>query len=246
MNPSVRVSGYDLFKLIVALILLILFFLFLRRGIPQAPVATITPLTPTDITSVTSTVVPSVSLTPTPNPAHTKVNSTSSPTSAPTTSALPTDTHQIEPKPSLTLTPIPSPLLTQTPALEPTLSPTPTPIPSPVPTQTPGLEPTPPVIPGTPSNTVACDTATSRSRLQVGDKATILRRLNFRSSPGIQNNWILTNMPGTQVEVIGGPTCLQYYLGAYVWWEIRLPDGREGWSAESSQLGSFYFMEPTR
>jgi hypothetical protein len=80
--------------------------------------------------------------------------------------------------------------------------------------------------------------------LQVGTNATILRRLNFRSSPGIRDNWLLTNIPGTQVEIIGGPECVPYWTGAYMWWQIRLPDGRTGWSAEGSLHGSFYFMEP--
>jgi hypothetical protein len=96
----------------------------------------------------------------------------------------------------------------------------------------------------TPSSADACEAAISRSRLSVGGNATILRRLNFRTSPGIQNNWIRTNLPGTQVEVIDGPVCLPYFIGAYVWWHIRLPDGQVGWSAESSLFGRFYFMEP--
>jgi hypothetical protein len=78
----------------------------------------------------------------------------------------------------------------------------------------------------------------------MGMSATILRRLNFRSSPGIQDNWLRTNIPGTIVEVIGGPECLPYIAGAYVWWQIRLPDGEIGWSAEGSIHGTFYFMEP--
>jgi hypothetical protein len=68
--------------------------------------------------------------------------------------------------------------------------------------------------------------------------------LNFRSSPGIANNWLRTNLPGTKVEVIGGPECSPHVAGAYVWWQINLPDGQMGWSAEASQFGSFYFMEP--
>jgi hypothetical protein len=91
-----------------------------------------------------------------------------------------------------------------------------------------------------------CDAATSRSQLQSGMNATILRRLNFRSSPGIRDNWVLTNIPGTQVEVVGGPECVPYWTGAYVWLQIKLPDGRIGWSAEGSLHGSFYFMEPAR
>jgi hypothetical protein len=78
----------------------------------------------------------------------------------------------------------------------------------------------------------------------MGRNATILRRLNFRSSPGIQHNWLRTNLPGTQVEVVGGPQCLPHLWGAYLWWQIRLPDGEIGWSAEGSIHGTFYFMEP--
>jgi len=76
--------------------------------------------------------------------------------------------------------------------------------------------------------------------------ATIIRRLNFRSSPGIQNNWLQTNIPGTQVEIVDGPTCLPHFMGAYVWWQIKLPDGQIGWSAEASAFGGFYFIEPVR
>jgi len=75
-------------------------------------------------------------------------------------------------------------------------------------------------------------------------KATILRRLNFRSSPGIRENWLHTNIPGTQVEIVGGPECVPHQAGAYLWWQIKLPDGKIGWSAEGSLYGSFYFMEP--
>ncbi len=127
----------------------------------------------------------------------------------------------------------------------PSSTPSSTPIPSPLPAPTTKIAPTTSATAETPSNTTACEAATSRSHLQVGRNATIVRRLNFRSSPGIQNNWLLTNTPGTKVEVIGGPVCLSYSMGAYVWWEIKLPDGRTGWSAEASQRGSFYFMEPT-
>jgi hypothetical protein len=80
----------------------------------------------------------------------------------------------------------------------------------------------------------------------MGDHAVILRRLNFRSSPGIQDNWLLTNLPGTKVEVIGGPQCLPHFAGAYLWWQVKLPNGQTGWSAEGSQFGSFYFIEPAK
>lgn len=138
---------------------------------------------------------------------------------------------------SLAQTGFPSP--TGTTALAPTL------------TLLPSLTPTsvgkPTVIATTePQSVTACDNSASHSRLHPGDKATILRRLNFRSSPGIRDNWLLTNNPGTQVEIIGGPQCLPYWTGSYMWWQIQLPDGRIGWSAEGSLHGSFYFMEPTQ
>jgi hypothetical protein len=61
------------------------------------------------------------------------------------------------------------------------------------------------------------------------------------------NNWILTNIPGTKVDVIGGPACTRYQNGgSYLWWQIRLPSGVIGWSAEASAFGAFYFMEPAR
>jgi len=74
--------------------------------------------------------------------------------------------------------------------------------------------------------------------------ATILRRLNFRSSPGIGDNWLLTNIPNTRVEIVGGPECVPHFTGAYVWWQIKLPNGQIGWSAEASMLGAFNFIEP--
>jgi len=162
------------------------------------------------------------------------------------------------PEPTITLTagpPIPSPTgtsasdpLTSTapPFSSPTGTPTPAPPPTqiPTPTESPAPEPLPTPIVEIPSDTDVC-AAVSRARLTVGMNATILRRLNFRSSPGIQNNWILTNRPGTQVGVIGGPTCTRYKNGgAYLWWQIKLPDGQIGWSAEASAFGTFYFMEP--
>ncbi|HSM71837.1 MAG TPA: SH3 domain-containing protein, partial [Anaerolineales bacterium] len=80
-----------------------------------------------------------------------------------------------------------------------------------------------------------------------GMKAMIQRPLNFRSFPGLFNNLIRTNDPGTEVEIVGGPACTRYEQGgAYLWWQIKLPDGSIGWSAEASAFGAFYFMEPTQ
>lgn len=113
-------------------------------------------------------------------------------------------------------------------------------------TQSPVPETLPTPIVEIPSTTQVCETV-SHSQLQIGMKATITHTVNFRSSPAVMNNWILTNPPGIQVEVIGGPTCTRYKNGgAYLWWQIKLPNGLTGWSAEASAFGKFYFMEPVR
>lgn len=219
-GPSRRAPGYDLFKLIVAMILLILFLLLNWRGRsqPLIPVSTLAPASPTTVP---------VSLTPALLESTLTVASSPINTSTPTVPSgpSPTETIVIE----TTSTPLPSP--------------TATPLPSAV--ATPATTST-----STPTTAVpvasACESASVRSRLQNGMNATILRRLNFRSSPGIRDNWLLTNIPGTKVQIVGGPECVPHMTGAYLWWQIKLADGQIGWSAEASQYGSFYFMEPTQ
>ena len=234
MDTPTRAPGYDLFKLVVAVILLLIFVclvLWIPANAPQPETPTSTPflLTATPAANETSTSAPPTELPP--------------PSSTSTSSVL---TATPPPPPSPTATETPSGTVTPTPFSEP--SPTATALPpptlAPTSTGTPAIEATATPITGTPSSADVCETAMSRSRLQVGMNATILRRLNFRSSPGIQNNWLRTNIPGTQVEIIDGPTCLPHFIGAYVWWQIRLPDGQVGWSAEASLLGRFDFMEP--
>jgi cytoskeletal protein RodZ len=143
--------------------------------------------------------------------------------------------------PTSTSTSIPS-TTTNTPQATP--SPTETSEQPPSPSPTP--EPTPPPVVENPSNESACP-ATSQTQLQVGMKAIIRHRLNFRASAGIHNNRLSTNPPGMQVDVIGGPECTAYQNGSsYLWWQIKLPNGDIGWSAEASAFGGFYFMEPTQ
>jgi len=148
---------------------------------------------------------------------------------------------------TITSTPIPpttTPLPTKTPP--PTITPTQAATLTPSPMAQSTDEPLPTPIIEIPSDLKDCQVI-ARSQLQIGMKATILHRLNFRSSPGIFNNRILTNIPGTQVEVLGGPACTRYQNGgAYLWWQIKLPNGLVGWSAEASAFGSFYFMEPVK
>jgi hypothetical protein len=236
MDTSTRAPGYDLFKLVVAIILLLLFICLLWIPVnapqPEPPTSTPPPFpTETPTANETPTSAPPTELSP---PSPTKISST-------LTATPPAD-------PSPTATEISSNTATPTPFSEPSptasVQPSPTQISTPTSTGTPISEPTATQITETPSSADVCEAAMSRSRLQVGENATILRRLNFRSSPGIQNNWLQTNLPGTQVEIIDGPTCLPHFIGAYVWWQIKLPDGQIGWSAEASLFGRFYFMEP--
>lgn len=81
-------------------------------------------------------------------------------------------------------------------------------------------------------------------RLQVGGQAKVLTNLNMRSSPGIQNNWILTNVTGTKLEIVGGPVCTLYEGGAFLWWQVKNPAKVTGWSAEARQQGTSYYLEP--
>ena len=215
-NASSRAPLYDLFKLIVAIVLLLIFLCLLIWMKPTGS----TP--PDEVITATSTVLSATETLPA-TETVVPASSTSAPLTATpvfTATVLPTDT------PLPTITPTPPPSLTETPAPVPETLPTP--------------------IVEIPAEPAACE-AIARSQLQVGMQAIIERRLNFRSSPGIRNNWLRTNIPGTQVEIVGGPECTRYEKGgAYLWWQIKLPDGRIGWSAEASAFGTFYFMEPVR
>jgi hypothetical protein len=92
-------------------------------------------------------------------------------------------------------------------------------------------------------STVVCAGALP-SRLKVGDTVRVTTSLNVRNEPGIGENLLFTNPTNTQLEVIGGPVCLEYQGSAYVWWQVEMADGQSGWSAEATLNGSFYFLEP--
>ncbi|HJR78556.1 MAG TPA: hypothetical protein VJ821_00705 [Anaerolineales bacterium] len=261
MERSARAPGYDLFKLLVALILFILFLLLFRNQAPQtaipqsdAPTFTVlppgstglsTPASETAISSPSAISILGMATGPTSSTPTGTVSSGSSTTlGASPTSVSARSSPEATPTPMLstaTSTSLPSPTQTAAPPTNTqVMSVTPLSPPSP----TPVIEsPATPTADAPPSADV-CDAASARSRLRVGMNATILRRLNFRSSPGIRDNWILTNIPGTPVEVVGGPECVPHLWGAYLWWQIRLTEGQIGWSAEGSLHGTFYFMEP--
>jgi hypothetical protein len=161
------------------------------------------------------------------------------------------------PVPNISAAPVSSPTATETvfasdstetptPAsatVEPTRTPTVT-VPSPTPTAT-GPEPTTAAEtpPPTQVQNVSCNTSVP-SRLAVGQKAQVVQRLNMRREASIDATIIQTNATKTQVEIIGGPVCTPVGDRAYLWWQIRLPGGAEGWSAESPLNEASYLLEP--
>jgi carboxyl-terminal processing protease len=84
------------------------------------------------------------------------------------------------------------------------------------------------------------------AHLTSGQSAAVTNYLYLRSSPGIGSNWIQTINPKTQVEVVGSPTCVPHRNGAYIWWQVKLPDGTMGWLAEGSFTRKAYFLEPVK
>jgi hypothetical protein len=144
--------------------------------------------------------------------------------------------------PTATASPLPAATATLPP---PTAKPSPTPelstaTPPAAPTSTP--EPPPATAQAGPAN-LDCPGA-AVSRLKVGDKVRVLNNLNQRRDPGLVGAWMITNPAGTELEIIGGPTCTAIQQQAYEWWHVRRSDGKEGWSAEASLHGQYYFLEP--
>jgi len=164
--------------------------------------------------------------------------------SAPTSDAPPLSTPTSDSVSQATISP--------TAASSPTPAPTETqqPLPTDMPTKVPSPTPTATNTPDTSSSDeTTADISTceeiAKSQLQIGMTAKTNQRLNFRSSPEIKSNRVLTHSSGSQVEVIGGPVCTRYLDGgAYLWWQLELPNGLVGWSAEASIFGNYYFMEP--
>jgi carboxyl-terminal processing protease len=84
------------------------------------------------------------------------------------------------------------------------------------------------------------------THLKPGQIITYTTNLYLRSSPGIKDNRLQVIPANTQVEVVGNPTCVLHGDGAYIWWQVKLPDGSTGWSAEGSLDGKHYFIEPAK
>ncbi len=83
-------------------------------------------------------------------------------------------------------------------------------------------------------------------RLVAGEKAEVLANVNFRSSPGIADNWVTTLYSGTRLKVLGESVCLPYGRGAYRWWKLEQEDGTIGWMAEAPISGTNYFLAPAQ
>ncbi len=211
--------AYDLFKLVVALVLAAILFILMMRGCSTAPAPLLTATAAASPSPLPPTNIPAPTLEPpvdTPAP------------------LLPADTATPEPISLPTETPNPTEIL-------PTATPEPTPTPMPTPEPTPAPAPTPEPAPANPD----CPGAAT-SRLKVGDRVRVLQNLNMRLNPGLNGAWILTNATGTELEIIGGPACTAVGKEAYEWWQVRRADGKEGWSAEGSLTGRFYFLEPIK
>ncbi|MBX3038827.1 MAG: hypothetical protein KF758_18095 [Anaerolineales bacterium] len=200
------VPGYDLFKLVVAIILTIILIILLLRErdsryalLEVSPVPTVTQL------AVLSTATQSP-LDPSPSPTQ------QSPTVTPTPEVVATEVSAV-PQPTVTETVV---------ATEST----------PAPVQA--------------SNPDECPA--NPTRLQAGMNVKVLDWLNFRTGPGLNYEIQRTNRPSTEMEVIGGPVCTIKDGNpprAYLWWNVKMESGQEGWSAEAPLNFPNYFLEPT-
>lgn len=81
-------------------------------------------------------------------------------------------------------------------------------------------------------------------RLVGGQPAEVVRDVNFRSSPGVGDNWSGGFAAGDQVSVMGETVCTPYGNGAYLWWEVERADGTLGWIAEAAANSPKYFLAP--
>lgn len=86
----------------------------------------------------------------------------------------------------------------------------------------------------TPVTAPSSDVITVGGYVQVAAQA----GLSFRQQPNTNGPLVIVLDSGATLEVIGGPQ----EADGYVWWQLRMQDGREGWSAVGS--GQDVFLEP--
>lgn len=215
MNP-VSAPSYDRFKLIVTIALVVILLLMLLRGCATSAAAPV----PAENEATSGSIQPSEPAAETAAIQSTNTVEVATPSEAP--SATPTAVPATLPPASdtPTATPLPVEATPDSTATEPAASPTPT----------------------APQGD-ACNTS-APSRLAVGQKARVIQRLNMRENSSIDAHIIHTNPTGTQVDIIGGPVCTPVGDHAYRWWQIRLANGAEGWSAETQLNQPSYFLEP--
>lgn len=218
-----RVSApqYDLFKLVVTIILVVILLLMLLRG------------------CAVNTVAGGLAETPRPNPTEAASALPSTTEAIVSSTAIETSTQP--PAPAI---PTPTATITEVPPTQDSSAATPTkaagasePTATAEATAT-SADQTTPVAQDSDCNTSV------PSRLAVGETARVVQRLNLRNDASITAPILQTNATGTQVEIIGGPVCTPVGERAYLWWQIRLADGTEGWSAEAQLNESSYLLEP--
>jgi hypothetical protein len=163
-------------------------------------------------------------------------------TPAATTESIPvlTPTTAITPLPGTEIAPPPTTAPEPTePTPAPVVKPTPEPSPTAAPSGGESAEPQPASDPN--------ECPSKPARIRVGSAVRVVSWLYFRAAPGLGKTILLTNKPGTEMDVIGGPVCTQFGGDppkAYLWWNLRMKDGREGWSAEAPLNSPGYFLEP--
>ncbi len=212
--------SYDLFKTIVTLILAVILLLMLLRG------------------CATNAAAPAQTETLAPSPVSTGALLASDATET----IVPSPVPQTVVPPSTPTTAAPSPTPTSS-ATEQSTADAPTPTPASPATETPTTVPN--AATPAPVESASCNTS-APSRLSVGQTARVVQRLNMRQDASITAAIIQTNPTNTQVEIIGGPVCTPVGDSAYLWWQIRLADGAEGWSAETQLKSASYFLEPVQ
>jgi len=205
--------GYDLFKLIVAVILTIILILLLLQESRLRYAALSLTVTASSLTeravlpTMTSPPLTVSTSTPLPPPTSTELV----PTQSTPVESTPTESIATEPVPTEQSPPIESIPTEQVPASDPNQCPA------------------------------------NPTRLQAGAAVRVLDWLNFRTGPGLHYEIQRTNRPGTELEVIGGPICTARGGDpprAYLWWNVRMENGQEGWSAEAPLNFPNYFLEP--
>lgn len=80
-------------------------------------------------------------------------------------------------------------------------------------------------------------------RMEVGQPGQVCTRRDnvaLRKGPARSAEVITRLNPGAEFRVVGGPACADDWS----WWQIALPDGRQGWIAEGGDSSDPYFICP--